>query len=48
MVETTHHMDGVIEKSHENVNTIDFKGINKSFHNNKRKRPTLNTQEKSI
>ena len=49
-----------IEKSHKNVNTIDFKSIDKNFHNNKRKRkivealwikdlrPTLNTQEKSI
>ena len=49
-----------IEKSHKNVNTIDFKIIDKNFHNNKRKlktaealwikdlRPTLNTQEKSI
>ena len=44
----------------KNVNTIDFKIIDKNFHNNKRKRkiaealwmkdlrPTLNTQEKSI
>ena len=49
-----------IEKSHKNVNTIDFKIIDKKFHNNKRKwkiakvlwikdlRPTLKTQEKSI
>ena len=49
-----------IEKSHKNVNTIDFKIIDKNFHNNKRKRkiaealwikdlrPTLSTQEKSI
>ena len=49
-----------IEKLHKNVNTIDFKIIDKTFHNNKRKRqiaevlwikdlrPTLNTQEKSI
>ena len=49
-----------IERSHKNVSTIDFKIIDKNFHNNKRKRkiaealwikdlrPTLNTQEKSI
>ena len=49
-----------IEKSHKNVNTIDFKSIDKNFHNNKRKgkiaevlwikdlRPTLNTQQKSV
>ena len=48
------------EKSHKNVNTIDFKIIDKNFHNNKRNwktaevlwikdlRQTLNTQEKSI
>ena len=27
-----------IERSHKNVNTIDFKIIDKNFHNNKRKR----------
>ena len=27
-----------IEKSHKNVNTLDFKIIDKNFHNNKRKR----------
>ena len=27
-----------IEKSHKNVDTIDFKIIDKNFHNNKRKR----------
>ena len=49
-----------IEKSHKNINTIDFKISDKNFHNNKRKRkiakallikglrPTLNTPEKSI
>ena len=49
-----------IEKSHKNVNTIDFKIVDKNFNNNKLKRkiaealrikdlkPTLNTQEKSI
>ena len=49
-----------MEKSHKNFNTMDFKIIDKNFHNNKRKRkiaeafwiedlrPTLNTQEKSI
>ena len=49
-----------IEKPNKNVNTIDFKIIDKNLHNNKRKRktaetlwikdlrPTLNTQEKSI
>ena len=49
-----------IEKSHKNVNTIDFKIIDKNFHNNKRKRkiaeviwikylrPSLNTEKKSI
>ena len=49
-----------IEKSHKNVNTIDFKIIDKNFHNNKRKwkiakalwikdlRLTLNMQEKSV
>ena len=54
------HTSHSIEKLHKNVNTIDFKIIDKNFHNNKRKRkiaetlwikdlrPTLNTQEKSI
>ena len=49
-----------IEKSHKNVNIIDFKIIDKNFHNNKRKRKiaealwikglrtALNMQEKSI
>ena len=49
-----------IELSHKIVNTIDFKIIDKTFHNNKRKRknaevlwikdlrPTLNTQDKSV
>ena len=49
-----------IEKSNNSVNTIDFKIIDKNFHNNKRKRkiaeelwikdlrPTLSTQQKSI
>ena len=49
-----------IEKSRKNVNTIDFKIIDKNFHNNKEKwkiaealwikdlQLTLNTQEKSI
>ena len=49
-----------MEKSHKNVNTIDFEIVDKNFYNNKRKRktaealwikdlrPTLNTQEKSI
>ena len=49
-----------IEKSHKNVDTIDFKIIDKNFHNNKRKRKiaealwikglrtALNMQEKSI
>ena len=48
-----------IEKSHKNVNTIDFKIIDKNFHNRRKRkiaealwikdlRPTLNTQEKSI
>ena len=61
MVETTCQVwNQSIEKSHKNVNTIDFKIIDKNFHNNKQKqkipdvlwikdlRPTLNTQEKSI
>ena len=61
MVETTCQVrNHSIEKSHKNVNTIDFKIIDKNFRNNKRKwkiadalwikglRPTLNTQEKSI
>ena len=60
MVETTCQVwNHNIEKSHKNVNTIDFKIIAKNFHNNKRKqkiadvlwikdlRLTLNTQEKS-
>ena len=49
-----------IQKSHKNVNNIDFKVIDNNFHNNKRKRKiaealwikdlrlTLNTQKKSI
>ena len=49
-----------IERSHKNVSTIDFKIIDKNFHNNKRKRkiaeviwikylrPSLNTEKKSI
>ena len=49
-----------IERSHKNINTIDFEIINKNFHNDKQKqkivkalwikdlKPTLNTQEKSI
>ena len=53
-------MEHSIEKSNKNVNTIDFKIIEKIFHDNKQKRkiaealwikdlrPTLNTQEKSI
>ena len=57
---TSHVLKHSIEKSHENVNAIDSKIIDKNFHNNKRKRkiaealrikdlrPTLNTQEKSI
>ena len=57
---TSHVLKHSIEKSHTNVNTTDFKIIDKNFHNNKRKwkiaqalwikdlRPTLNTQEKSI
>ena len=56
---TSHILKHTIEKTHKNVNTIDFKIIDKNFHNNKRKRktaealrtkdlrPTLNTQEKS-
>ena len=57
---TSHVLKHSIEKSHKNVNTIDFKIIDKNFRNSKRKRkiadalwikdlrPTLNTQEKSI
>ena len=57
---TSHVLKHSIRKSHKNVNTTDFKIIDKNFHNNKRKwkiaealwikdlRPTLNTQEKSI
>ena len=57
---TSHVLKHSIEKSHKNVNTTDFKIIDKSFHNNKQKRkiaealwikdlrPSLNTQEKSI
>ena len=57
---TSHVLKHSIEKSHKNVNTIDFKIIDKNFDNNKRKRksaealwikdlrPTLNTQEKFI
>ena len=57
---TSHVLKYSIEKSHKNVNTIDFKIVDKNFRNNKRKRkiaealwinnlrPTLNTQEKSI
>ena len=57
---SSHVLKHGIEKSHKNVNIIDFKIIDKNFHNNKRKpkiaealwikdiRPTLNTQEKSI
>ena len=53
-------MEHSIEKSNKNVNTIDFKIMEKNFHDNKHKqkiaealwikdlRPTLNTQEKSI
>ena len=49
-----------MEKSHKNVNTIDFKMIDKNFHKKKQKwkiagtlwikdlRATLNMQEKSI
>ena len=49
-----------IEKTHKNVNTIDFKIIDNNFYNNKQKRkiaealwikdlrPTLSMQEKSI
>ena len=49
-----------IEKPHKNVNTIDFKIIDKNFHNNRQKwkiakalwikdlRPTLKMKEKSI
>ena len=58
--DTSHALKHSIEKSHKNVKTIDFKIIDKNFHNNKQKqecaealwikdlRPTLNTQEKSI
>ena len=57
---TSHVLKYNIEKSHKNVNTTDFKIIDKNFHNNKQKRkiaealwikdlrPTLNMQEKSI
>ena len=57
---TSHVLKHRTEKSHKNVNTIDFKIIDKNFHNNKRKRkiaealwikdlrPTLNTHKKSI
>ena len=39
MVETTCQVrNHSIEKSHKNVNTIDFKIIDKNFRNNKRKR----------
>ena len=56
----SHVLKHSMEKSHKNVNTTDFKIIDKNFHNNKRKRkiaealrikdirPTLNTEEKSI
>ena len=54
---TSHVLKHSIEKSHKNINIIDFKTIYKDFHNNKRKRktvdalwikdlnPTLNTQK---
>ena len=57
---TSHVLKHSIEKSHKNVNTIEFEIIGKNFHNSKRKRkiaealwvkdlrPTLNTQEKSM
>ena len=57
---TSHVLKHSIEKLHKNVNTIDFKIIEKNFYYNKQKhkiakalwikdlRPTLNTQEKSI
>ena len=57
---TSHVLKHNIEKSHNNVNAIDFKIIDKNFHNHKRKRKiaealwikdlrtTLSTQEKSI
>ena len=53
-------MEHRIEKSNKNVNTIDFKIMEKNFHDNKQKqkiaealwikdlRPTLNTKEKSV
>ena len=38
---TSHVLKHSIEKSHKNVNTVDFKKIiDKNFHNNKRKRKT--------
>ena len=57
---TSHVLKHSIEKSHKNAYIIDFKMIEKNFHNNKRKWkiaeavwikdliPTLNTQERSI
>ena len=57
---TSNALKNSMEKSHKNVNTIDFKIIDKNVDNNKRKRknaeaswtkhlrPTLNTQEKFI
>ena len=32
---SSHILKHSIEKSHKNVNTIDFKNIDKNFHNNK-------------
>ena len=35
---TSHFFKHSIEKTHKNVNTIDFKTIDKKFHNNQRER----------